>query len=48
MSDLESVQPCLIKVTDSVPNNIRADEKAIENTRTGKVTAVVAVMRIFW
>jgi hypothetical protein len=38
MSDLTSIQPCLIKVMDSVPNNIRADEKAIENAKTGKVT----------
>jgi hypothetical protein len=32
---------------DPVPINIRADEKALENVKTGKVTAVVVVMHIF-
>ncbi len=47
MSDLQSTQPCPIKVTDQVPTSTRADEKALENAKTGKVTAVVAVMRIY-
>ncbi len=32
---------------DPVPINIRADEKAIEYAKTGKVILVVAVMHIF-
>jgi hypothetical protein len=32
---------------DPVPINVRADEKALENAKTGKVTAVVVVMHIF-
>jgi hypothetical protein len=37
-----------IKVVDTAPsNNIRADEIANENAKTGKMTAVVAVMSIF-
>jgi hypothetical protein len=47
MSDLQSIQPCPIKVRDPVPIIIRTDEKAIENAKTGKVTTVVAVMHIF-
>ena len=47
MSDLKSTQPRPIKVTDPDPINIRADEKALENAKTGKVTVVVAVMHIF-
>jgi hypothetical protein len=35
-SDLQSTQPCLIKVTDSVSNSERADVKALENAKTGK------------
>jgi hypothetical protein len=36
-----------IKVADTVPsNNMGADEIAIETAKTGKVTAVVAVMSI--
>jgi hypothetical protein len=41
MSDLESVQPCPIKIMDPVLIKIRADEKVIKNTKTGKVTMVV-------
>jgi hypothetical protein len=44
---LESIQPHPIKVMDPVPINIRADEKAIEDAKTGKVTMVVAIMHIF-
>jgi hypothetical protein len=47
MSNLASLQPHLIKVTDPVPNNLRADKKASENAKAGKVTTVVAVMHIF-
>jgi hypothetical protein len=45
MSDLESVQPCPIQVMDPVPN--RAEEKAIENAKTGKVNGVVVTMHMF-
>jgi hypothetical protein len=47
MSDLQSTQPRPIKVTDPVSNSIRADEKAPENAKTGKVTVVVAVMHLY-
>ncbi len=47
MSDLQSTQPCLIKVTDSISNRKRADAKALENAKTGKVTAVVVVMHSY-
>ncbi len=47
MSDLYSTQPCLVKVMDPVSISSRADEKALENAKTGKATAVVAVMHIF-
>ncbi len=46
MSDLQSTQPRLIKVMDSVSNSKRADAKALENAKTGKVTAVVTVMHL--
>jgi hypothetical protein len=42
-----SIQPYRIKVTDQVPINIRAYEKAIEHAKTGKVSMVVARMHIF-
>jgi hypothetical protein len=47
LSDLQSTQPCPIKVTDPVPISTRADEKALENAKTSKVTAVVVVMHIY-
>jgi hypothetical protein len=47
MSDLQSAQPRRIKVTDSVSHSDRADIKALENAKTGKVTAVVAVMHLY-
>jgi hypothetical protein len=47
MSDLQSTQPRPIQVTDSVSNSERADIKALENAKTGKVTAVVAVMHLY-
>ncbi len=34
MSDLQSTEPRLIKVTDSVSNSDRADVKALENVKT--------------
>jgi hypothetical protein len=46
-SDLQSTQPRPIKVTDSVSNSKRADAKALKNTKTGKVTAVVAVLHLY-
>ena len=46
MSDLQSTQPRPIKVTDSISNSKRADAKALENAKTGKVTAVVTVMHL--
>ncbi len=43
-----STEPCLIKVTNTAPDETtKADEIAIETAKTGKVTAVVVVMRIF-
>jgi hypothetical protein len=47
MSDLQSTQPHPIKVTDPVSNSNRADGKALKNAKTGKVTAVVAVMHVY-
>ena len=47
MSDLQSTQPCPIKVTDSISNSDRADVKALENAKMGKVTTVVAVMHLY-
>jgi hypothetical protein len=46
-SNLQSIQPLPIKDTDPVPINIRADEKAIENAKTGKMTVLVVVMHVF-
>ena len=42
-----STQPCPIKVTDPVLNSSKADEKSLENAKTGKVTMIVVVMHIF-
>jgi hypothetical protein len=48
LSDFKSTQPRPIKVTDQIPiSNNRADEKALEIAKTGKVTAVVAVMHLY-
>ncbi len=48
MSDLKSTQPCPIKVMDQIPiSNNKADEKALETAKMGKVTAVVAVMHLY-
>jgi hypothetical protein len=43
---MRSTQPRLIKVTDPISNSTRADVKALENAKTGKVTAVVAVIHL--
>jgi hypothetical protein len=47
LSDFQSNQPCLIKVTDQIPIRTRADEKALEIAKMGKVTVVVAVMHLY-
>jgi hypothetical protein len=47
MPDLQSTQPHPIKVTDSVSDSDRANVKALENAKTGKVTAVVEVMHLY-
>ncbi len=47
MSDLQSTQPSPIKVMDSASESDRADVKALENAKTGKVTAVVVVMHLY-
>ncbi len=47
MTDLQSTQPHPIEVMDSVLYSDRADVKALENAKTGKVTAVVAVMHLY-
>jgi hypothetical protein len=47
MSDLQSTQPRPIKVTDSVLHSDRADVKALENAKTGKVIAVVTVVYLY-
>jgi hypothetical protein len=46
-SAVQSTQPRLIKVTDSISNNKRADVKTLENAKTGKVTVVVTVMHLY-
>jgi hypothetical protein len=47
MSDLQSTQPHPIKVTDSISNSKRADAKALENAKMGKVTTIVVVMHLY-
>jgi hypothetical protein len=39
-----STEPHPIKVTSLANKTISGDEKAIENAKTGEITAVVAVM----
>jgi hypothetical protein len=46
ISDLQSTQPHPIKVTAPISNSTRADVKALENAKTGKVTVVVVVMHL--
>jgi hypothetical protein len=48
MSDLKSTKPRPIKVTEQIPiSDNKADEKAVETVKTGKVTAVVAVLHLY-
>ncbi len=48
LSDFKTTQPRPIKVTDQILHSYnRADEKAREIAKTGKVTAVVAVMHLY-
>jgi hypothetical protein len=48
LSDFKSTQPRPIKVMDQIPiSSTRADEKALEIAKTGKVTTVVAVMHLY-
>jgi hypothetical protein len=42
--NLMSTEPCPIKVTNSADGIISSNQKAIENAKTGKFTAVAAVM----
>jgi hypothetical protein len=46
-ADLISSDTHLIKATRTVLIIIKADKKLIENSKTGKVTAVVTIMKIF-
>jgi hypothetical protein len=43
-----STEPHPIKVTRTATETTSGDRKAIENAKTGKVTAVVAVMYLNW
>ncbi len=45
--DLKSTNTCPIKATKLALDIIRANEIAIENSKTGKVTAVVAILKVF-
>jgi hypothetical protein len=47
MSDLQSTKPRPIKVTDSITDSNKANVKALENAKMGKVTAVVTVMHLY-
>jgi hypothetical protein len=48
LSDLKSTKPLPIKVTDQIPtSDDKADKKAVEIAKTGKVTTVVAVMHLY-
>jgi len=44
---LKSTDTCLIKATKLALDTIRANEIAIENSKTGKVTAIVAILKVF-
>jgi hypothetical protein len=41
------LQPRPIKVMDSISHSDRADVKALENAKTGKVPAIVTVMHLY-
>jgi hypothetical protein len=45
--DLKSTDTCPIKATKLALDTIRANEIAIENSETGKVTAALAILKIF-
>ncbi len=45
--ELNSTDTCPIKATRTALNLIKAQQKATKNSKTGKVTAVVAVMKVF-
>jgi hypothetical protein len=45
--ELNSTDTCLIKANRTALNEIKAKQKATENSETGKATAVVPVMKIF-
>jgi hypothetical protein len=45
--DLESTDTRPIKATKLAPDIIRANKIAIENSKTGKVTAEVAILKVF-
>jgi hypothetical protein len=45
--DLKSTDTRPFKVTKLALDVIRANEIAIENSKTGKVTAVVAILKVF-
>ncbi len=48
LSDLKSTKPRPIKVTDQIPtSDDKADKKAVEIAKTGKVTAVAMVMHLY-
>jgi hypothetical protein len=42
-----SLETHLIKATKLALDTIRANKIAIENSKTGKVTAVVAILKVF-
>ncbi len=46
--DLKSTDTRLIKATKLACDVIRANEIAIENSKTSKVTAVVAILKVLW
>jgi hypothetical protein len=45
--DLKSTDTCPIKAAKLAPDIIKANKIAIENSKTGKVTAVVAILKVF-
>jgi hypothetical protein len=47
MSDLQSTQPHLIKVMDSISDSDRDNVKALKNAEMGKVIMVVVVMHLY-
>ncbi len=47
MSDLQSTKPRPTIVTDSISDSDRANVKALENVKMGKITAVVMVLHLY-